>query len=105
MLKKTLVLLQLKHYIKHKETDFCYHFHLSFQVEEITLTLEPEPCSLSPSPLREDIPSFRDSSPGLPAQMVEPVAERISFDVTPCVVQLLEKDEEEEGSFVVVATT
>uniref|UniRef100_A0A3Q3VJP5 Uncharacterized protein n=1 Tax=Mola mola TaxID=94237 RepID=A0A3Q3VJP5_MOLML len=75
------------------------------KVEEITLTLEPEPCSLSPSPLREDIPSFRDSSPGLPAQMVEPVAERISFDVTPCVVQLLEKDEEEEGSFVVVATT
>nr|XP_046272650.1 uncharacterized protein LOC124074126 isoform X5 [Scatophagus argus] len=76
------------------------------KVEEITLTLEPEPCSLTPSPLREEVPSTRGSSPGLPAQTAEAVAERIPFDVTPCVVQLLEKDEEaEEGSIVVVATT
>ncbi|XP_044027902.1 protein FAM131B-like isoform X7 [Siniperca chuatsi] len=76
------------------------------KVEEVTLTLEPEPCSLTPSPLREDAPSTRGSSPGLPAQMAESVAQRIPFDVTPCVVQLLEeKDEEaEEGSIVVVAT-
>lgn len=81
------------------------HF-LSFQVEEVTLTLEPEPGSLTPSPLREEVPSTRGSSPGLPAQVAETVAERIPFDVTPCVVQLLEKDEEaEEGSIVVVATT
>ncbi|XP_022067094.1 uncharacterized protein fam131ba isoform X1 [Acanthochromis polyacanthus] len=76
------------------------------KVEEVTLTLEPEPCSLTPSPLREDAPSTRGSSPGLLAQTTEPVAERIPFDVTPCVVQSLEeKDEEaEEGSIVVVAT-
>ncbi|XP_070703183.1 uncharacterized protein [Pempheris klunzingeri] len=75
------------------------------KVEEITLTLEPERCSLTPSPLREDIQSTRGSSPGLPAQNPESVAGRIPFDVTPCVVQLLEKDEEaEEGSIVVVAT-
>ncbi|XP_019110373.1 uncharacterized protein LOC104936378 isoform X2 [Larimichthys crocea] len=70
------------------------------KVEEVTLTLEPEPCSLTPSPLREEVPSTRGSSPGLPAQFGESVAERIPFDVTPCVVQLLEKDEEA----VVVAT-
>ncbi|XP_050924957.1 uncharacterized protein LOC108886973 isoform X6 [Lates calcarifer] len=76
------------------------------KVEEVTLTLEPEPCSLTPSPLREEAPSTRGSSPGLPAQTTESIAERIPFDVTPCVVQSLEeKDEEtEEGSIVVVAT-
>ncbi|KAG7215556.1 hypothetical protein INR49_014723 [Caranx melampygus] len=76
------------------------------KVEEVTLTLEPEPCSLTPSPLREEAPSTRGSSPGLPAQTAESAAERIPFDVTPCVVQSLEeKDEEaEDGSIVVVAT-
>uniref|UniRef100_A0A3B5MLZ0 Family with sequence similarity 131 member Ba n=1 Tax=Xiphophorus couchianus TaxID=32473 RepID=A0A3B5MLZ0_9TELE len=76
------------------------------RVEEITLTLEPEPCSLTPSPLREEAPTTRGSSPGTPAQPAEPIPERIPFDVTPCVVQSLEeKDEEvEEGSIVVVAT-
>lgn len=81
-------------------------YFLPSQVEEVTLTLEPEPCSLTPSPLREDAPSTRGSSPGLPAQTTEPVAERIPFDVTPCVVQSLEENDEEadEGSIVVVAT-
>ncbi|XP_051245613.1 protein FAM131B-like isoform X5 [Dicentrarchus labrax] len=75
------------------------------KVEEVTLTLEPEPCSFTPSPLREEVPPTRGSSPGLPLQIAESVAERKPFDVTPCVVQLLEKDEEaEEGSIVVVAT-
>uniref|UniRef100_A0A3P8RS98 Family with sequence similarity 131 member B n=1 Tax=Amphiprion percula TaxID=161767 RepID=A0A3P8RS98_AMPPE len=76
------------------------------ELTKVTLTLEPEPCSLTPSPLREDAPSTRGSSPGLLAQTTESVAERIPFDVTPCVVQSLEeKDEEaEEGSIVVVAT-
>ncbi|XP_017283147.1 uncharacterized protein LOC108242671 isoform X5 [Kryptolebias marmoratus] len=76
------------------------------RVEEVTLTLEPEPCSLTPSPLREEAPTTRGSSPGLPAQIAESIPERIPFDVTPCVVQSLEeKDEEvEEGSIVVVAT-
>lgn len=55
---------------------------------------------MTPSPLREEVPSTRGSSPGLPVQFGESVAERIPFDVTPCVVQLLEKDEEA----VVVAT-
>ncbi|XP_041665273.1 uncharacterized protein LOC121524122 isoform X1 [Cheilinus undulatus] len=76
------------------------------KVEEVTLTLEPEPCSLTPSPLREDAPSTRGSSPGLPAQSTESAAERIPFEVTPCVVQLLEEKEEEaeEGPVVFVAT-
>ncbi|XP_074543726.1 uncharacterized protein LOC141803524 isoform X4 [Halichoeres trimaculatus] len=78
------------------------------KVEEVTLTMEPEPSSLTPSPLREDATSTkgsRGSSPGLPAQTSETVAERTPFEVTPCVVQLLEKDEDaEEGSIVVVAT-
>ncbi|KAM7384811.1 hypothetical protein PAMA_011932 [Pampus argenteus] len=76
------------------------------KVEEVTLTLEPEPCSLSPSPLREDAPSTRGSSPGLPVQIAESVAERKPFDVTPCVVQLLEEKDEDpgDGSIVVVAT-
>ncbi|KAM9737742.1 uncharacterized protein ACNS7B_013342 isoform 3-T3 [Menidia menidia] len=76
------------------------------RVEEVTLTLEPEPCSLTPSPLRDEAPSTRGSSPGLPAHTAESIAERIPFDVTPCIVQSLEeKDEEgEEGSIVIVAT-
>ncbi|XP_073319727.1 uncharacterized protein [Pagrus major] len=73
------------------------------KVDEVTFTLEPERFSLTPSPLREEGQSTRGSSPGLPAQF--PESERIPLDVTPCVVQLLEKDEEaEDGSFVVVAT-
>ncbi|XP_049890391.1 protein FAM131B-like isoform X6 [Epinephelus moara] len=76
------------------------------KIEEVTLTLEPEPCSLTPSPLREEGPSTRGSSPGLPSQTAEPAAERIPFDVTPCVVQSLEEKDEEadEGSVVIVAT-
>ncbi|XP_047461786.1 uncharacterized protein LOC125020478 isoform X2 [Mugil cephalus] len=76
------------------------------KVEEVTLTLEPEPCSLTPSPLREDAPSTRGSSPGLATQISESVSGRIPFDVTPCVVQSLEEKDEEadEGSVVVVAT-
>ncbi|XP_015236993.1 PREDICTED: uncharacterized protein LOC107089005 [Cyprinodon variegatus] len=76
------------------------------RVEEVTLTLEPEPCSLTPSPMREEAPPTRGSSPGIPAQTTEPLSERIPFDVTPCVVQSLEeRDEEaEEGSILVVAT-
>ncbi|KAM4539515.1 uncharacterized protein PAE49_020332 isoform 3-T3 [Odontesthes bonariensis] len=76
------------------------------RVEDVTLTLEPEPYSLTPSPLREEGPSTRGSSPGLPAQTAESIAGRKPFDVTPCVVQSLEeKDEEgEEGSIVIVAT-
>lgn len=76
------------------------------KIEEVTLTLEPEPCSLTPSPLREEGPLTRGSSPGLPSQTAEPAAERIPFDVTPCVVQSLEEKDEEadEGSVVIVAT-
>lgn len=89
------------------------HPFLSQQVEEVTLTLEPEPCSLTPSPLREEAPSTRGSSPGggAPAQTADSAPQRKPFDVTPCVVQSLEeKDEEaaaaaaEDGSIVVVAT-
>uniref|UniRef100_A0A8D3AM30 Family with sequence similarity 131 member Ba n=1 Tax=Scophthalmus maximus TaxID=52904 RepID=A0A8D3AM30_SCOMX len=73
-------------------------------VEDVTLTLEPVPCSLTPSPLREEAPSTaRGSSPGLSAQSGTPVKERILFDVTPCVIQSLE-EETEEGAVVFVAT-
>ena len=76
---------------------------LSSQVDEVTFTLEPERFSLTPSPLRDEGSSTRGSSPGLPAQI--PESDRIPLDVTSCVVQLLEKDEEaEDGSIVVVAT-
>ncbi|XP_020514415.1 uncharacterized protein [Labrus bergylta] len=75
------------------------------KVEEVTLTLEPEPCSLTPSPLREDASSTRGSSPGFPAQTTESVAGRKPFDVTPCVVQLLEEKEEAEKSSIVVVAT
>lgn len=72
----------------------------------MTLTLEPEPISLTPSPLREEVPSTRGTSPGLAAQVAEAAGNRIPFDVTPCVAQLLEKDEDtEDGAIVVVATT
>lgn len=38
--------------------------------------------------------------------MSEPAEERIQFDVTPCIIQLLEKDKEvQETSIVVAATT
>lgn len=72
------------------------------QVEEVTLTLEPEPCSLTPSPLREE--ASRGPSPGVSTQSAECVAERTPFDVTPCVVRSLEDEEAEEGSVFVVAT-
>ncbi|KAM8884569.1 uncharacterized protein ACB058_000682 isoform 3-T3 [Synchiropus picturatus] len=76
------------------------------KVEEVTLTLEPEPCSLTPSPLREDAPSTRGSSPGLPTQFTDSGSDRIPFDVTPCVVRSVdEKDEDaEEGPAHVAAT-
>ncbi|KAM6899958.1 uncharacterized protein FYW49_018068 [Xenentodon cancila] len=72
------------------------------KVEEVTLTLEPEPCSLTPSPLREEPAVTRGSSPGLPAQTAESMAERIPFDVTPCAV--LKDEDGEEGSIVIIAT-
>lgn len=70
------------------------------------MTVEQDPCSLTPSPLREQVSLTRGSSPGLISQMPEPTNERMPFDVTPCIVQLLEKDEQaEETSIVVTATT
>lgn len=80
------------------------------RVEEVTLTLEPEPCSLTPSPLREDAPSTRGSSPGLSNQSVENggtiQSERSPFEPVPCVVQSLEEKDEEagDGAIVVVVT-
>ncbi|XP_061822860.1 uncharacterized protein [Nerophis lumbriciformis] len=75
------------------------------KVEEVTLTLEPEPCPLTPSPLREDTPSTRGPSPGTPAQMAESASDRTAFNVTPYVVQSLEEKEPEEGGIVVVVAT
>ncbi|XP_061912612.1 uncharacterized protein LOC133655958 isoform X2 [Entelurus aequoreus] len=75
------------------------------KVEEVTLTLEPEPCPLTSSPLREDTPSTRGPSPGTPAQMAELASDRTPFNVTPYVVQSLEEKEPEEGGIVVVVAT
>ncbi|KAK7899278.1 hypothetical protein WMY93_020131 [Mugilogobius chulae] len=80
------------------------------RVEEVTLTLEPEPCSLTPSPLREDLPSTRGSSPGLSNHSGELggiiQSDRSPFEAVPCVVQSLEEKDEEagDGSIVVVVT-
>ncbi|XP_062302213.1 uncharacterized protein fam131ba [Osmerus eperlanus] len=72
--------------------------------EGVTLTLEAEPATLTPSYLRENAMPIGSFSPGLVP--TEPIMGRLPFDVTPCVIQSLEeKDEEaEEGSIVVVAT-
>ncbi|XP_051728646.1 uncharacterized protein fam131ba isoform X6 [Ctenopharyngodon idella] len=76
--------------------------------DDITLTLEPEPTSvtpvLTPLPQREDSTPPGVMSPGLaPA---EPMAEHMTYEVTSCVVQSLEEKEEEveDGAVVVVAT-
>ncbi|XP_031150617.1 uncharacterized protein LOC116046400 isoform X1 [Sander lucioperca] len=61
------------------------------KVEEVTLTLEPEPCSLTPSPLREEVPSTRGSSPGLSVQIAESVVGKKPFEVTPCIIQSREE--------------
>ncbi|XP_061764430.1 uncharacterized protein LOC133557723 isoform X2 [Nerophis ophidion] len=75
------------------------------KLDEVTLTLEPEPCPLTPSPMKEDTPSTRGHSPGTPAQMAELASDRTPFNVTPYVVQSLdEKETEERGIVVVVAT-
>ncbi|XP_037396935.1 uncharacterized protein fam131ba isoform X1 [Pygocentrus nattereri] len=77
--------------------------------DDITLTLEPEPMSvtpvLTPPPPREDPTPPGGTSPAqAPA---EPTAEHMTFEVTSYVVQSLEEKEEEvveEGTVVVVAT-
>ncbi|TDH03699.1 hypothetical protein EPR50_G00144730 [Perca flavescens] len=61
------------------------------KVEEVTLTLEPEPCSLTPSPLREEVLSTRGSSPGLSVQIAESVVAKKPFEVTPCIIQSREE--------------
>ncbi|XP_021427613.1 protein FAM131B isoform X1 [Oncorhynchus mykiss] len=69
--------------------------------DEVTLTLEP---TLTPSPLREDATPIGGTGPQLARP--EPMAERIPFVVTPCIVQSLEEKGEEvaKGSIVAVAT-
>uniref|UniRef100_A0A9J8A0K5 Family with sequence similarity 131 member Ba n=1 Tax=Cyprinus carpio carpio TaxID=630221 RepID=A0A9J8A0K5_CYPCA len=76
--------------------------------DDITLTLEPEPTSvtaaLTPPPQREDSTPPGGMSPGqAPA---EPVAEHMTYEVTSCVIQSLEEKEEEreDGAVVIVAT-
>lgn len=82
-------------------------FILSHQEDDITLTLEPEPTSVTPAltpPLqREDATPPGGTSPGqAPA---EPMAEHTTYEVTSCVAQSLEeKKEVEDGAAVVVAT-
>ncbi|XP_075994736.1 uncharacterized protein LOC142989189 [Genypterus blacodes] len=66
------------------------------KVEEVTLTVEAEPYSLTSSPLKEDALFTGGSSPASTAR-----TDRISFDVSPCVVQ---EGDAEDGSIVVVAT-
>uniref|UniRef100_W5KQC5 Family with sequence similarity 131 member Ba n=1 Tax=Astyanax mexicanus TaxID=7994 RepID=W5KQC5_ASTMX len=79
-----------------------------FKEDDITLTLEPEPTSLTPV-LTPPPPREEPTPPGSvsPAQApAEPRAEHMAFEVTSCVVQLLEEREEvvEDGSVVVAVT-
>ncbi|XP_051949366.1 uncharacterized protein LOC127620247 isoform X1 [Xyrauchen texanus] len=76
--------------------------------DDITLTLEPEPTSVTPAltpPLqRADFTPPGGMSPGqAPA---EPLAEHMTYEVTSCVVQSLEEKEEKvkDGAVLVVAT-
>ncbi|KAK2887511.1 hypothetical protein Q8A67_015739 [Cirrhinus molitorella] len=77
--------------------------------DDITLTLEPEPTSvtpaLTPPPQREDSTPPGGMSPGQ-APAAEPVAEHMTYEVTSCVVQSLEEKEEEveDGAVVIMAT-
>ncbi|XP_076864188.1 uncharacterized protein fam131ba isoform X2 [Brachyhypopomus gauderio] len=76
--------------------------------DDITLTLEPEPISVTPvltppAPGEDPTPPGSVSATQAPAQ---PMAEHMAFEVTSCVIQSLEEKEEvvEEGAVVVVAT-
>ncbi|KAI4882287.1 hypothetical protein NFI96_019189 [Prochilodus magdalenae] len=77
--------------------------------DDITLTLEPEPMSVTPV-LTPPLPREDPTPPGgvSPAQApAEPMAEHMTFEVTSCVVQSLEEKEEDvvdEATVVVVAT-
>ncbi|XP_051520465.1 protein FAM131B isoform X2 [Myxocyprinus asiaticus] len=76
--------------------------------DDITLTLEPEPTSvtlaLTPPPQREDSTPSGDISPGQAS--TEPMADHMTYEVTSCIVKLLEekKEEVEDGAMFVVAT-
>ncbi|KAM6958920.1 uncharacterized protein fam131ba isoform 3-T3 [Aplochiton taeniatus] len=71
-------------------------------LEDVTLILEPVAVTTDPNQLgKEDVTPTKGSSPKqAPA---EPMTVRVPFDIMPCVVQSLEKDEETE-SVVAVAT-
>ncbi|TRY96208.1 hypothetical protein DNTS_009406 [Danionella cerebrum] len=76
--------------------------------DDITLTLEPEPRSITPAltppTQREDSSPIAGLSPG--SAPAEQVAEHTTYEVTSCIVQSLEEKEEEveDGAVVVVAT-
>ncbi|XP_056336477.1 protein FAM131B isoform X4 [Danio aesculapii] len=78
--------------------------------DDITLTLEPEPTSITPALTPPPQLQRENSTPpaGLsPGQApAEPMAEHITYEVTSCVVQSLEEKEEEveDGAVLVMAT-
>ncbi|XP_035385409.1 uncharacterized protein fam131ba isoform X3 [Electrophorus electricus] len=75
--------------------------------DDITLTLEPEPISVTPV-LTPPAPREASTPPGSvsPAQApAEPLAEHMAFEVTSSVVQSLEEKEEEVKEAVVIVAT
>ncbi|XP_016111677.1 auxin response factor 19-like isoform X3 [Sinocyclocheilus grahami] len=71
--------------------------------EEVTLCMEPEPVTLIPSPVTQEVTSTGGSSPGqAPGEFS---TERKAFDVSPSVIEELEEKEESESSSVDVTAT
>ncbi|XP_016413962.1 protein FAM131B-like isoform X2 [Sinocyclocheilus rhinocerous] len=71
--------------------------------EEVTLCMEPEPVTLIPSPVTQEVTSTGGSSPGqAPGEFS---TERNAFDVSPSVIEELEEKEESGSSSVDVTAT
>ncbi|XP_042628181.1 auxin response factor 19-like isoform X2 [Cyprinus carpio] len=71
--------------------------------EEVTLCMEPEPVTLIPSPVTQEVTSTGGSSPGQAPG--ESSTERKVFDVSPSVIEELEEKEESESSSVDTTAT
>ncbi|XP_051992217.1 uncharacterized protein LOC127650673 isoform X2 [Xyrauchen texanus] len=71
--------------------------------DDITLTLEPEPTSVTLA--LTPPPQIEDSTPSGGISPAEPMSDHMTYEVTSRIVKLLEKEEEvEDGAMVVVAT-
>ncbi|XP_026098141.1 auxin response factor 19-like isoform X7 [Carassius auratus] len=71
--------------------------------EEVTLYMEPEPVTLIPSPVTQEVTSTGGSSPGQAPG--ESSTERKASDVSPSVIEELEEKESSESSSVDITAT